>query len=336
MRRSLCLSLLGALALVACQATSQPQLQPASLNPALRQQSATGALLPSLKLPLSPALLQEIQQPDSEPEPRDQSYNESLVNKILAPHYVHAHSYYFDHLDSAGRSTVEVILSHDGHQQAADWVKHWRKTLSEGSEWPDRNSTTYNGRFTALEHGQVSRTKGWFMFRNASGKAQEYYQLALKAWHPDLPPTHRAQTEAWAWLGRTSHFLQDMTVPFHTKSMVRPAQALYHHGYEVTSEERFDEYMPARNNNPHGVWLNGGPYPATGSWGLYYPPNTSAEAMIIQMADQSEKFYKLVNRLQNNREGNWEKSRAVMIPTGAKLTSGLVMAYLQEVGALRR
>lgn len=334
--RTLIALCLCALSLNACQAGPAartaviPQNQPVNVQAASAPVTAQ-----SLKLPLSPALIKELQQPDTELEPRDQNYNERLVAQLLDPLYVHAHSYYFDHLDRDGQSTVESILRHDGHTRAADLTKVWREVLSEGSVWPDRNSTTYNGRFTALEHGQVSHTKGWFMFRNASTKAHEYYQLALKAWKPGLAPDHKGQEEAWAWLGRTSHFIQDLSVPFHTMSMVRPAQLLFHHGYEISSEERFDTYLPSRNHNPEGIWAQGGPYPANGQWGIYFAPGTSADKMIFQLTDQSRPFYKLVNKPESSRNANWEKSRSILIPVGAKTTAGLVMAFLTDTGALR-
>lgn len=328
--------MLGICLLAACQANpgSAPLRQPAAPvnNAPLGALNAATADVNPLRLPLSASLLNELRQPDEEGEPREQtSVSDEHIEKVLGTRYVHAHSFYFDHLDN-GKSTVETILEHDGKARAAGLIKHWRKTLAEGSVWPDRNSTTYRGRFTALEHGQVSDTKGWLMFRNASTKAEEYYQLAKKAYKRDLPPDHPNQTEAWAWIGRTSHFVQDLSVPFHTKSFIRPAQVLFHHPYELTSENNFDRYFPSRNHNPFSVWAQGGPYPATGNWGHYYPPGTSAESMIKQLAAQSRPFYTMVNELENSKSGNWEKTRAVMIPLGAKATSGLVAAFLSEVG----
>lgn len=328
MKRALLLALTTSLILAACQAATSTR-PPAET---LRQQSApSSAGFKSLNLPLSNELRQQLQQPEDESDPRDEVYNEALVAQIMDPRYVHAHSFYFDHLDG-GSSTVETILNHDGHTRAAGLLVHWRSVLSAGSVWPDRNSTTYRGRFTALEHGQVGPNKGWFTFANARTKAQEYYNLALKAWHRDLPPDADAQSEAWSWLGRTSHFLQDMSVPFHTRSLVRPAQALRHHPYEISCEDKFDDYLPSRNHNAYGVWAGGGPYPASGPWGLYYPAGTSADAMIMQLAEQSAPFYKLANHAADASNGNWEKTRTVLIPLGAKLTSGLVVNFLQDVG----
>lgn len=330
--------LLGIYFLSACQVS--PASAPTTSTDG-RSQSQVASFASSvdvnpLKLPLSAALLQELQQPDGEADPSEPSnVSDQEAEKVLSPRYVHAHSYYFEFLDN-GKSTVERILEHDGQTRAAELVTHWRKVLSDGSIWPDRNSTTYGGRFTALEHGQTGKTKGWLLFRNASTKAQEYYQLALKAWKPGVAADHPSQSEAWAWLGRTCHFLQDMSVPFHTKSFVRPSQVLFHHPYELTSERLFDRYLPSRNHNPFGVWPQGGPYSASGNWGYYSAPGTSAESMITQLASQSQPFYKMVNELENSKTGNWEKSRAVLIPLGGKMTAGLVMAYLNEVGALKR
>lgn len=335
MKRPLYFSLALTLFLGACHAApSSFSSPPPSLS--LYQQNASQTL-PPLTLPLSAALRQELQAPENEPEPRNEIYNEAWVQQVLAPdlsaEYVHAHSYYFDHLDSDGHSTVERILQHDGQTQAATWVEHWRSELGQAAVWPDRNSTTYTGRFTALEHGQVGPHKGWFNFKDARSKAQEYYQLALEHWRPGLPPNHPDQSEAWAWLGRASHFVQDMSVPFHSKSMIRPAQPLHHHSYELSCEHLFENYFPSQNYNPFGVWEDG-PYPAQGQWGLYFPPGTTADAVIMQVRSQAEPFYKLVDERENERSGNWEKSRAVLIPLGAKATAGLVVEFLRQTGAL--
>lgn len=335
----LSLSGLATFLLLSCQSTTpRAVLGPQNPGPAVYAASESASVSSERalqKLSLSPAMMQTLRLPDDEAEPRNQDYNEALVAQLLDPQYVHAHSYYFDHLDQDGQSSVESILRHDGHARAADLMQTWRQVLSEGSVWPDRHSTTYNGRFTALEHGQVSRSKGWFMFRNASSKADEYYRRAQQAWRKDLPPEHPEQEEAWAWLGRTSHFIQDLTVPFHTKSMVRPAQLLYHHNYELSSERLFEQYLPSRNYNPESVWAAGGPYPSSGEWGIYFEPGMTAEQMIFQLEDQSRPFYPLVNKPENAQRAQWEKSRAILIPVGAKTTAGLVMAFLTDMGALR-
>lgn len=338
MKRSLLFSLGLTFLLGACQAQIQP-FQQAPRTAPVRQQTVAGRQA-GLQLPLSAALQTELQAPDLEAEPRNQEYNEAWVEQVfnpehkVSPYYVHGHSDYYDHL-SNGQSTVESILTHDGQAQAAQWVQRWRSVLSAAAVWPDHHSTTYNGRFTALEHGQVSINNGWFLFRDASSKAQEYYDRALDAWIPGVAADDPRQEEAWAWLGRSSHFIQDMTVPFHTKALVRPAQPLFHHNYEITCEERFDEYMPENNYNPFDVWQHG-PYPEHEPWGFYYPASTSTSELIMLLADQSEPFYKLVNERQNSKSGNWEKTRAVMVPLGGKATAGFIVHFLQEVGALPR
>ncbi len=295
-----------------------------------------------LNLALNPALRSQLKPTTTEPTPltdRPEQVNTQQLTHIfgtendLTPSYVDAHSMYFDYLHN-GKSTIEMILAHDGHSQAAQWVTHWRDTLSKGAIWPDHNSTTYNGPFKALEHGLPSVDSGWFGLRNAREKSQEYYEMALKSWKPELAPDHPDQAEAWAWLGRTSHFIQDMSVPFHTRSLVRPAQAFFHNAYEVSSEKLFDNYLPVRNHNPFGVWANG-PYPENEVWGIYFPAGIQAGELIVKTAEQSQPFYDLVAQRSNDENGNWEKTRAVMIPLGAKSTAGLVISFLTEVGALK-
>jgi len=326
MKRLSLLSLIS-LSLLACQV--QPVLPPAGPGPVRAPLTAFNQTNTGL-LPLSPALRAELQQPDTEPEPRQEAFNEELVRQILGVQYIQSHSYYFQTQDQ-GKSSVEAILAHDGYARAAALTRHWQAELGPNSTWPDRESTTYNGPWPALEHAELANGKGWFGLRSASTKAEEYYQRALDAWQPGLPPEHPQQAESWAWLARSSHFLQDITVPFHTMSLVRPAQLIHHNSYEKSCDELFDRYLPSRNHNPHGVWQQG-PYPAQGKWGIYFAPGTRAKEIVTLTANEVRPFYKLVNRRDNPSQDNWEKTRAVMLPLGAKTTAGLIVQFLRELG----
>ena len=123
-------------------------------------------------------------------------------------------------------------------------------------------------------------------------------------------------------------------MPFHTVSLLRPSQLRHHTQYEVSCDELFERYLPSRNYNPQGVWVHG-PYPAQGSWGVYYAPGTTAAAMIRQNADYARKFYKFVNESESWTQQNWERTRAVMVPLGAKTSAGLIKSFLNEVGVSR-
>lgn len=313
------------LSLFACQ--SQPTLLPvvrqnAPLN--LRQQSANPA-----QLPISAALRAELQQPDTEPEPRE-DYDQETVRKLLGVSYIKAHSFYFQTMDN-GKSSIESILAHDGYLQTAQLVRHWQDQLGPDAVWPDSQSTTYKGPWPALEHAELKGGKGWFGLRSAGSKADEYYQRALDSWKRDLAPDHPEQAESWGWLARSAHFLHDVTVPFHTMSLVRPAQLLHHTQYEKTCDDLFENYLPSRNYNPQGVWQNG-PYPASGNWGIYYPKGTRAKQIIQMAADEARPFYKLVSRPDRPAEANWDKTRAVMLPFAAKTTAGLFVNFMHDVG----
>lgn len=323
-----------ALILGACQAplsAPTPMNPPPALNALRQNNTPLQALIPPL--PLSRQFRQELQQkqvPLDDVQP--QYVDEQRVEQILGIQYKKSHSYYFQTPDPGlnNKPTVQAILENDGHDQAAQWVKHWESVLGEAAVWPDAQSTTYRGPWPALEHAELRGGDGWFMFRSASAKADEYYQRALQAWKPGLSPDHPEQQAAWQWLGRSAHFIHDVTVPFHTVSLMRPAQLLHHSRYEVTCDETFERYLPSQNHNPAGVWENS-PYPAGETWGIYFPPKTSAGAIVKYTADQSREFYGLVNEAESGQ--NWEKSRAVMIPMGAKLTVGLLLQFLQDVQA---
>ncbi len=337
MKRLSLLVILGLLA--ACQS---PSIQPNSLRastPAnsLQSQSAARPTAQANSPQLSSAFLRQLEGFDEEGDPSVDTPNarmdQQLVSQTIGTAYTKAHSYYFQTLDQ-GKSSVEAILAHDGHTEAARLVRHWTPVLGENAVWPDKQSTSYQGPWPALEHAELKNSGGWFMFKAASTKADEYYGKAVAAWRKDLPADHANQTEAWAWLARASHFLQDVTVPFHTISLIRPAQLLCHNRYEVTCDQHFNSYLPSRNHNPQGVWANG-PYPASGPWGIYFNPGTTAGAMIRQNADFSRKFYKFVNERENTSTQNWERTRAVMVPLGAKTTAGMIQSFLRDVGATR-
>lgn len=313
----------------ACQAPTIPLSTRGAFPPpntsVLRQQSTNG-------LPLSPAFRQELSETPNLEAADEAPFNEQQVEQILGVEYIQSHSYYYQTPDTGlqNDSSVVAILKHDGHLQAARWTLHWQSLLGEAAVWPDAQSTTYQGRWPALEHAELKDGDGWFFFRSASEKASEYYARALENWQPGVAATHPSQAEAWRWLGRASHFLHDVTVPFHTVSLIRPAQLLHHTRYEKSCDTYFERYLPSRNYNPAGVWVKG-PYPADENWGLYFTPQTPIAERVKYTADQARAFYGLVNEAESGQ--NWEKARAVMIPLGAKLTAGLVVKFLQDVKA---
>ncbi len=55
--------------------------------------------------------------------------------------------------------------------------------------------------------------------------------------------------------------------------------------------------------------------------------------MIKQNADYARRFYKLVNEGEDWSSLNWERTRAVMVPLGAKTTAGLILEFLRDVQA---
>ncbi len=283
---------------------------------------------------LSAQLEQELSQlpepSEQEVQPTEAEFTVMLHAGDVHTSYIQeAHPQFFTELDK-GLSSIEQILLHDGHMSAASYVQHWRDHIAENTEWPDAQSTTYSGPFRALEHGMPTPTVGWFGLKNARDKAEEYYQRALSAWKPELAPTHREQAEAWAWLGRTSHFIQDLTVPFHTRPLARPVQIRYHNKYERAAQQHFRRYLPTVNSDLHNVWASD-PYPTDKAWGAYFPQNMPVRDIMFELRKRSAPFYKMVAQGDSEKTHNWEKARAVMIPLGAKATSGLVVKFLRDV-----
>lgn len=332
------IALLGlATLLVACQAprlASQVNVDRRGGVQSFNQNAQTLDISSFKRIQLNKRFQQEL---NTLPEPSTQEVQptEAELTEMLHAGDIHtsyvaeAHPQFFTELDK-GLSSVEQILLHDGQRAAATYVQHWRRQLGENASWPDAKSTTYGGPFRALEHGMPTPTKGWFGLKNGRDKADEYYQRAIAAWKPELAPTHPEQAEAWAWLGRSSHFIQDLTVPFHTRPLARLAQIRFHSKYEQAAQLHFRRYLPTANYDDYDVWEQD-PYPANQQWGVYFPQNMPVRDMMLEMRELSAPFYKMVAEGDDPNTHNWEKVRSVMIPLGAKATSGLMVKFLNDV-----
>lgn len=272
---------------------------------------------------LSPEVVKMIHssKADEEPNPADLLPKEDFTHE-----YVN-HFKFFTEIDVTG-STVEEILQHDGYVNAHKYVRHWRDLLGENMDWPDHQSTTYKGPFPAMEHGLTRKGKGWFGLRNAKQKAEEYYNRALSSWKKGVSPTDPQQKEAWEWLGRTAHFIQDSTVPHHSMVLLRFDQ-LTHSPYEKRSSQNFRTYFPSKNYNP-GTWNNGGPYPAQGKWGIY--SNKNAAEVVENNLNIANGLFRTVNHREDEKNGNWDKSRSLMLPLASKTCAGLIVGFLEKVG----
>ncbi len=273
---------------------------------------------------LSPSILKIIDAPDLVRSVD----NTEIKDSEIGPEYVD-HFKFFTSLDKTG-SGVEEVLAHDGYVNANKYVVYWRNLLGENLDWPDHNSTTYHGPFPALEHGLIKNGKGWFGLKNASQKADEYYALALKSWHKGLPADAPEQKDAWAWLARTAHFVQDVTVPHHTFSLARIDQ-LTHHPFEKAVSDNFAQYFPSRNYDG-GLWNGKGPYPeGNNKWGIYYNSRLPGD-IINNNAKISHGLFKIANHKDDATNGNWDKVRALVVPLATKTCAGLVVSFLQQVG----
>lgn len=272
---------------------------------------------------LSPEIVKMISSTkvDEDPNPVD------VLPKDEFTHEYVDHFKFFKEIDVTG-SSVEEILQHDGYVKSASYVKYWRDLLSENMDWPDHQSTTYRGPFPAMEHGLTRKGKGWFGLKNAKQKAEEYYGRALGAWKKGLPATDPQQKEAWEWLGRTAHFIQDSTVPHHSMVLLRFDQ-LTHSPYEKRSSANFRTYLPSKNYNP-GTWSNGGPYPSQAKWGIY--SNKNAGEVVENNLNIANGLFRTVNHREDEKNGNWDKSRSLMLPLASKTCAGLIAGFLEKVG----
>jgi hypothetical protein len=174
---------------------------------------------------------------------------------------------------------------------------------------------------------------GWFWYRSAAQKADEYFSRAVMAWHKDAAPDAPEQKEAWEWLGRTAHFIQDVTVPFHTVTLARLAQ-LNHDPFENSVVKSFPNYFPSRNYDG-GSWNGNGPYPEQGQWGIYYEGKLPGE-VIKNNANISRGLFKIAKHKDDAKNGNWEKVRSLVVPLASKTCAGLVVSFLKQVGANTR
>ncbi|MFN8672217.1 MAG: zinc dependent phospholipase C family protein [Candidatus Sericytochromatia bacterium] len=272
---------------------------------------------------LSPSILNVI----NAPEPAQNPQNTEIKPSEIGPEYVN-HFKFFTTIDING-SGVEEVLGNDGYTNAQKYVAYWRNTLGENLDWPDHHSTTYNGPFPALEHGLIKNDKGWFGLKNASQKADEYYDNAVKAWKKGLPADAPEQKEAWEWLGRTAHFIQDVTVPHHSYSLLRLDQ-LTHNPFEKAVSKNFEKYLPSKNYDG-GVWNGKGPYPQGEKWGIYFDSRLPGN-VIKNNATIARGLFKIANHKEDENNGNWDKVRALVLPLANKTCAGIVVSFLQQVG----
>lgn len=274
---------------------------------------------------LSPSILKIISTPDQILN------NDDLIKEDEFDADYVDHFKFFTEIDKTG-SGVEEVLEHDGYLNAQKYVVHWRGVLGENMDWPDHNSTTYKGPFKALEHAALKSNGGWFGLRNAKQKSDEYYNMALKSWRKGLPADAPEQKQAWEWLGRTAHFIQDSTVPHHTRVLIRFDQ-LTHHPYEVSVTKNFSKYFPSKNYDA-GAWNGSGPYPVSGNdkWGVYFDKNITASQIVKSNSDISYGLFKIANHKDDENNGNWDKVRAVMLPLATKSCAGLIVNFLEQVG----
>ena len=272
---------------------------------------------------ISPAMLKIIAAPD----PVRDANNPEIKASEMQADYVD-HFKFFTALDIGG-SGIEEVLAHDGYTNASKYLVYWRDLLGENLDWPDHHSTTYKGPFPAMEHGLLKGTKGWFGLSNANEKADEYFTLAIEAWHRGLPATAPEQKEAWEWLGRASHFIQDVTVPHHTFSLARLDQ-LSHSPFEKAVSVNFSKYFPSQNYDG-GTWNGKGPYPKNEQWGIYFDSRMPGN-VIKNNATISHGLFKIANHKEDETNGNWDKVRSLVIPLATKTCAGVIVSFLQQVG----
>jgi hypothetical protein len=277
----------------------------------------------TLKGQISPAVMDII----LSAETSDRAPNQELKEQDVTAEYGN-HFLFFTAIDKTG-SGVEEILDHDGYANAAKYLTFWRKTVGDNVDWPDEHSTTYHGPRPAFEHGLMKNGTGWFWYRSAAQKADEYFSRAVMAWHKESAPDAPEQKEAWEWLGRSAHFIQDVTVPHHTVTLARLAQ-LTHNPFEDSVIKTFDQYLPSHNYDG-GSWNGNGPYPEQGKWGIYYESKLPGQ-VVKDNADISRGLFKISKHKSDANNGNWDKVRALVVPLAAKTCAGLVVSFLQQVG----
>jgi hypothetical protein len=277
----------------------------------------------SLEEQLSPSIMSLYRSPDSVTITSDESVNEADFTAEYGKHRL-----FFTAIDKTG-SAVEEILARDGYNNASKYLAHWRDLMGVNTEWPDYHSTTYHGIRPALEHGLLKNGTGWFWYRSAAQKADEYFSRAVMAYHKGTAPDAPEQQEAWEWLGRTAHFVQDVTVPHHTVTLARLGQ-LTHNPFEDSVDQTFTNYLPSLNYDG-GAWNGNGPYPAQGQWGIYYQSKLPGE-IIKSNADISRGLYKIANSKKDATNGNWDKVRALVLPLASKTCAGLIVSFLKQVG----
>lgn len=152
----------------------------------------------------------------------------------------------------------------------------------------------------------VSTGKGLYGGTSASDKFVEYYDKAVTAQNTGNI------SEAAAHLGRALHYIQDVSVPHHTKF----ALTIAHSSYEAFCNDNIETYLADFDSTPNSFYV--------------YAQTCEDFDLVPTVASFSTGYYDDVNN--SLFKGDWDSTAETLTNYAAKMTSAVLYMFALECG----
>ncbi len=152
----------------------------------------------------------------------------------------------------------------------------------------------------------VSTGKGLYGGTSAAERFVEYYNKAVTAQNSGN------SSEAAAHLGRALHYIQDITIPHHTKF----ALTLAHSQYEAFCDENIETYLGDFNSTPDSFYV--------------YSQAYDASDLVPIVASVSTRYYDDVKNSLN--KDAWSATANTLTNYAAQMTSAVLYMFALDCG----
>ncbi|VBB08283.1 phospholipase c/d [Lucifera butyrica] len=185
-----------------------------------------------------------------------------------------------------------TILQRDGLTTVADFFARFRRELNHGSNWADQG-------WKNVGHYMRQEEKGLWRFPCALEVFDQYWRQAAKNIHAGNVAS------AMFHLGAATHIVQDMCVPHHARGKILAG----HRHYENWVKQRYDQY----GLNSGGMYCDGR------EPGNFLLSNAAVSADLLGWVSLDQ------------REDYFHKATEILLPLAQQTTSGLFLAFYEQV-----